>query len=62
MIKEVFMKKQQVSFEMSAEDHKNLKICCVELGVSMKDFIITATMEKVIQIQQNRKKDVDHGR
>lgn len=41
------MKKQRLSFDMSVEDHKYLKMCCAKLGVSIKDFIINATNEAV---------------
>ena len=41
------MEKQRLSFDMSVEDHKYLKMCCAKLGVSIKDFIIKATNEKV---------------
>jgi hypothetical protein len=41
------MEKQRLSFDMSVEDHKYLKMCCAKLGVSIKDFIINATNEAV---------------
>ena len=42
------MKKQQrISFDMSVEDHKYLKMCCAKLGISIKDFIIKATNEAI---------------
>jgi hypothetical protein len=41
------MEKQRLSFDMSVEDHKYLKMCCAKLGVSIKEFIIKATNEKV---------------
>jgi hypothetical protein len=40
-------KKQRLSFDMSTEDHKYLKMCCARLGISIKDFIINATNEAV---------------
>lgn len=40
-------KKQRLSFDMSVDDHKYLKMCCAKLGVSIKDFIIKATNEKL---------------
>lgn len=41
------MNKQRLSFDMSVEDHKYLKMCCAKLGVSIKEFIIKAINEKV---------------
>lgn len=41
------MDKQRLSFDMSVEDHKYLKVCCAKLGISIKEFIIKATNEKV---------------
>ncbi len=41
------MEKQRLSFDMSVEDHKYLKMCCAKLGISIKEFIIRATNEKV---------------
>jgi hypothetical protein len=41
------MEKQRLSFDMEVEDHKYLKMCCAKLGISIKDFIIKATNEKV---------------
>lgn len=38
---------QRLSFDMSVEDHKYLKMCCAKLGISIKEFIIRATNEKV---------------
>lgn len=45
--REVDMNKQRLSFDMSADDHKNLKMCCAKLGVSIKDFIIKATLDAI---------------
>ncbi len=41
------MDKQRLSFDMSVEDHKYLKMCCAKLGVSLREFIINATNEAV---------------
>lgn len=48
------MKKQKISFDMDAEDHKRLKICCAELGIAMKEFMLNSTMEKVEAIEKER--------
>ncbi len=40
-------KQQRLSFDMDVHDHKYLKICCAQLGVSIKDFIIKSTLEAV---------------
>lgn len=41
------MEKQRLSFDMSVEDHKYLKMCCAKLGVSLKEFIIKSINEAV---------------
>ena len=41
------MNTQRLSFDMPSEEHKYLKMCCAKLGISIKDFIIKATIEKV---------------
>lgn len=41
------MESKRLSFDMSQEDHKYLKMCCAKLGVSIKEFVIRATNEKV---------------
>ncbi len=42
------METKRLSFDMSEQDHTYLKMCCARLGVSIKDFIIKATNEKVV--------------
>lgn len=51
------MKKQKVSFEMDIEDHKRLKIFCVETNINMKDFMINTTLEKLKELQKDKKKN-----
>ncbi|MBA3239401.1 MAG: hypothetical protein H0T62_13810 [Parachlamydiaceae bacterium] len=41
------MGKQRLSFDMDVEDHRYVKMCCAKLGISLKDFIISATIQKV---------------
>ena len=41
------MEKQRLSFDMDAQDHKYLKMCCAKLGVTIKDFMIKATLDKI---------------
>ena len=41
------MEKQRLSFDMSVEDHKYIKMCCAKLGVSIKNFIIKSSIEAV---------------
>ena len=45
--KEAVMEKQRLSFDMNSSDHKYLKMCCAKLGVSIKDFMINATLEAI---------------
>lgn len=43
--------------EIPDHDHRELKVCCARLGMSLKDFVYTAVMEKVHQSKQ----DLDVG-
>ena len=47
------MEKQRLSFDMSVEHHKYLKMCCARLGLSIKEFIINAT-NKAIYAQEDK--------
>ena len=40
-------KKVRLSIEMTESEHKYLKMCCLKLGVSMKDFVINSTIDRV---------------
>lgn len=40
-------KKVRLSIVMTESEHKYLKMCCVKLGVSIKDFVLNATIDKV---------------
>lgn len=41
------MGKKRLSFDMDEEEHKYLKLCCAKLGMSLKEFIEKAVIEKV---------------
>lgn len=38
----------RLSFEIDDKDHKNLKMCCVRLGVNIKDFALEAVLKQVM--------------
>ena len=40
-------KKVRLSIEMTESEHKYLKLCCAKLGVSIKEFVVSATIDKV---------------
>ena len=40
-------KKVRLSIVMTESEHKYLKMCCVKLGISIKDFVLNATIDKV---------------
>lgn len=41
------MTNQRISIDMEEEEHKYLKMCCAKLGVTIKQFVTQATIEKV---------------
>lgn len=41
------MKAQKLSFEFPVEEHKYLKMCCAKLGMSIREFVTQAIIEKV---------------
>lgn len=40
-------KKVRLSIVMDENEHKYLKMCCAKLGVSIKDFVLNATIDRV---------------
>lgn len=40
-------KKVRLSIEIEEYDHKYLKMCCLKMGVSIKEFVLNAVIEKV---------------
>ena len=40
--------------EVPNEEHKYLKMCCAQLGMTMKSFITAAIIEKVERQEDNR--------
>lgn len=40
-------KKVRLSIVMEEREHKYLKMCCAKLGVSIKDFVLNATIDRV---------------
>ncbi|MDD3471530.1 MAG: hypothetical protein PHS86_02005 [Syntrophaceae bacterium] len=41
------MATQRISFDIDADEHKYLKMCCAKLGVKLKDFATKAIIEAV---------------
>lgn len=41
------MSKTRLSLEMDEEEHKYLKMCCAKIGVSIKEFVLKATIDTV---------------
>lgn len=41
------MNTQRLSFDFPTDEHKYLKMCCAKLGVSIKEFVTKAIIEKV---------------
>ena len=37
----------RLSIEIPESEHKYLKMCCTKLGISMKEFVLKATIERV---------------
>lgn len=50
---------KRLSFDMSVEDHKYLKMCCAKIGMSIKEFIIKATNEKVYEYEDKWFKELE---
>lgn len=41
------MATHRISIDIDEDEHKYLKMCCVKLGITIKDFVINATIEQV---------------
>ena len=41
------MEMQRVSFDIPKEEHKYMKMACVKMGISLKDFITSSAIEKL---------------
>ena len=41
------MTTHRISVDIDEEDHKYLKMCCLKLGVTIKDFVLGCTLDKV---------------
>lgn len=37
----------RISIDIDDDEHKYLKMCCAKLGMTIKDFVIGATIERV---------------
>lgn len=41
----------RISIVIDEENHKNLKICCAKLGVSIKNFVTNCINEKIESLE-----------
>lgn len=41
------MTKHRISIDIEEDEHKYLKMCCAKLGMTIKEFVIGATIDKV---------------
>lgn len=41
------MTTHRISIDIEEDEHKYLKMCCAKLGVTIKQFVIGATIEKI---------------
>lgn len=45
--------KSRLTLDMDSEEHAYLKMACAKLGVSMRQFMLLATFEKMAQIEDD---------
>lgn len=43
--------KARLTLDMNSDEHSYLKMACAKLGVSMREFMLLATFEKMEQIE-----------
>lgn len=41
------MATHRISIDIDEDEHKYLKMCCAKLGITIKQFVISATIDKV---------------
>ena len=41
------MTTHRISVDIDEEDHRYLKMCCAKIGVTIKDFVIDATIDRI---------------
>lgn len=41
------MSTHRISVDIDEDEHKYLKMCCARLGMTIKEFVVKATIEKV---------------
>ena len=53
------MNTRRISFDIEEEEHKNLKVYCAQLGLSLKELIIRSINDKAQQklIKDHSKKE-----
>jgi uncharacterized protein (DUF1778 family) len=45
--------KSRLTLDMDSEEHAYLKMACAKLGVSMRQFMLLATFEKMEQVEDD---------
>ncbi len=45
--------KARLTVDMNSEEHAYLKMACAKLGVTMRQFMLLATFEKIEKIEDN---------
>ena len=41
------MATHRISIDIEEDDHKYLRMCCLKLGITMKEFVISCTLDRV---------------
>lgn len=41
------MATHRISIDIDEDEHKYLKMCCAKLGMTIKEFVVSATIDKV---------------
>jgi len=49
------MSKVRLSFDIDSENHKRLKLCCVNMGISIKEFALCTILNNLNQIEQKQR-------
>lgn len=46
--------KARLTLDMAIEEHTYLKMACAKLGITMRQFMLLATFEKMEQLEDNQ--------
>lgn len=52
--------KSRLTLDMNSEEHAYLKMACAKLGVSMRQFMLLATFEKIEKIEDEWLREKAH--